>query len=681
MKTSYLWLKELAPIKDSAQQLANRMTMAGVEIESIERAGKDFILDVAVPPNRGDLLGHEGIAHEAAAILKFALPRKKIAAPKGTGKIRSKLTVTVKDRVRAPRYMARMIHGIKVGPSPAWLVDRLEKLGMRSINNIVDVTNYVMLELGQPMHAFDYDKLREHSLTIQTPPAPMRMTTLDGEEHSLTTEDVCIMDSGGPVAIGGIIGGLNSSVSDTSTVIVLESAYFQPSAIRRSSRRLGISTESSRRFERSVDPDTVDRALHRATQLIVQLAGGTPSADWIDFYPRKVIPARITFAAEMVSKTLGIDIKSPQIVKYLTSVGCQVRPKGAGKWQVVMPASRPDLTRAIDLIEEIVRLHGYDEIPATSPRLPATPATESPMRTLCKRVRELMTGAGLSETIHYGFEPANDMAWAKREQAIEITNPLGTEPTVLRGELAPGCVSAIAFNLRHRTMQGGLFELRRVFESTGSGINDPMHLCVALFGTRAGLHWTGGKEPLDFFDIKGVIEHLSHGLALPTLKYNHGAVPRYIHPRESAVLTLGNQTIGWVGALHPEIAQQLEITVHCYLAELNIEALLKTISSSLIKVAPIPRFPGVRRDVAILVDLARSAEELEAIIRKAGGKLLSNVTLFDYYQGKNIPADKKSLAYALQYQNFDETLTDEAVTKLHESVVKALTQQVGAVIR
>jgi phenylalanyl-tRNA synthetase beta chain len=411
------------------------------------------------------------------------------------------------------------------------------------------------------------------------------------------------------------------------------------------------------------------------------LAGGIPSADWIDFYPRKVIPARITFAEDMVEKVLGVEIKPQLIAKYLHSVGCQVRSKGAGKWQVVMPAARPDLTRAIDLVEEIARLHGYSEIPLTQPRRPAAPPSESATRVLAMRIRELMTGAGLCEAVHYGFETVSQMTWAGSQQAVAINNPLGGDATRLRRQLAPTCIQAVVHNLHHRTMQGGLFELRRAFEGTGTGIGESLHLCVVLFGTRGALHWTGGKEALDFYDIKGVLEHLTQGLGLPTLRYTTGMVPPYIHPRESATLALSHQAIGWIGALHPEIAQKLEMTVPCYIAEITVEpfvALLPTLST---RVAAIPRFPAVRRDVAILVDSTRTSEELEGIIRKAGGKLLSTVTLFDHYQGKNIPAGKKSLAYALQYQHPEETLTDEAVGKVHDAIVKALTQQVGAVIR
>lgn len=682
MKISTLWLKEFLTIKDTPQALAQRLTFAGVEVESIDKVGKDTVLELAVPPNRGDLQGHEGVARELAAILKIAFKPKKIPIAKGSGKIRSRLTVIVKDRNRAPRYIVRMISGIKVGPSPEWLVERLETLGMHSVNNVVDATNYVMMELGQPLHAFDYDHVREHALTVQTPPSPMKIQALDGNEYSVVNEDLCVMDAGGPAAIAGVMGGQNSSVTPDTTTIVLESAYFLPSSVRRTSRRLALSSESSRRFERAVDPDTVDRALHRATQLIVELAGGVPSADWIDFYPRKVIPARITFDSKMVNTLLGVEIKTQQIAKYLTNLGCQLRTKGNGKWQVVMPSSRPDLTRAIDLVEEVVRLYGYDDIPATLPRLPITPATEPPMRRCVRRVRDLLAGAGLFETIHYGFDLLSSVSWAGLKQPIAISNPLGNEPTVLRSELAPALVRSVAYNLRHRTMQGSMFEVRRVFNKSLDGrIHEPTHLAMTLFGTRGQLHWTGGKEPVDFFDMKGVLERLAVGLGLPTLRMVLGAVPAYVHPRESAQIFLGNQSIGWLGAVHPQIAQTLEITVPCYLAEINLDKILPQLAASRLTCVALPRFPGMRRDMAILVDAARTTEEIEGVIRKAGGKLLTTVTLFDCYQGNNIPSGKKSVAFALHYQSPEETLTEEGVGKVHEGVVKAITQQLGAAIR
>lgn len=682
MKVSTQWLKEFLPIKDTPQTLAQRLTFAGVEVEAVTKVGKDVVLELAVPPNRGDLLGHEGVARELAAILKLNFKSQKITPPKGQGKIRSRLTVTVKDKNRAPRYMVRMISGVKVGPSPAWLKDRLETFGLHSINNIVDVTNLVMIEMGQPLHAFDFDRLREHCLTIQSPPSPMRMRALDDIEYSLSTEDLCIMDAGGPVAIAGIMGGQKSGVTEETTTIALESAYFLPTSIRRTSRRLGLSSDSSKRFERAVDPDTVDRALHRATQLIVELAGGMPSADWIDFYPRKVIPARITFAAQMVTNVLSVEIKPQQIAKMLASLGCQLRPKGIGKWQVVMPASRPDLTRAIDLVEEVVRLYGYDNIPVTVPRLPATAATEPPMRQCMDRVREILAGAGMYETVHYGFDLLSSVSWAGLQHPLAISNPLGNEPTILRSELLPAMVKSVAYNLRHRTMQGALFEVRRVFISMGDNrIQEPTHVGIVLFGTRDKLSWTGGKESADFYDIKGMVERLATGLGLSALKWARGEMKAYAHPKESAQISCGAHVVGWAAALHPQTAQSLEITVPCVMAELNLDKILPLVEAARLQCKPLPRFPGIRRDVALLVDANRSAEEIESVIRKAGGKLLTAITLFDFYQGKNIPAGKKSLAFALQYQDLDQTLTDDAVGKVHDTVVKAVTQQVSATVR
>lgn len=682
MKLSYLWLKDFVAIKDSPHALATRLTMAGVEVESVTKSGRDTLLEIAVPPNRGDLLGHEGVAREIAAVLRIPFKPKKYLPPKGTGKIRSRLTVSVKDRARAPRYMVRMVSNIKVGPSPAWLVDRLELFGLRSINNVVDATNYVMLELGQPLHAFDFDHLREHCLTIQTPPSPMRMQALDNAPYSLSTEDLCIMDAGGPVAIAGVMGGVNSGVNASSTTIVLESAYFQPSSVRRTSRRLGLSTDSSRRFERSVDPDTVDRALHRATQLIVELAGGTPSADWIDFYQRKVIPARITFAAVMVNQVLGTDLKPQQISKYLTSLGCQLRPKGSNKWQVVMPASRPDLTRAIDLVEEVIRLHGYEEIPTTLPLITAVSDAEPPMRSLAQLSRKLLSGTGLYETVHYGFEQLSHVAWANPKNTVAISNPLGNESTILRNELMPGLLNAVVYNLRHRTLQGGLFEIRRVFAPMHDGaIQESTHLGLVQFGAREPLNWAGGKEPMDFYDLKGVVERWALGVGLPPLSYAPGVVPSYIHPKNSALISCEKHVLGWMGVVHPQVAQTLELTVPCVAAEFDLEKILALVAATKLRCKPLPRFPGVRRDIAVLIDTHRSAEEIESVMRRAAGRLLAGVTLFDFYQGKNIPAGKKSLAFALQYQDPNETLTDIAVGKVHDNVVKAVTQQLGAAIR
>lgn len=682
MKVSFLWLKEFLPIKESPQALADRLTMSGLEVESLTRAGKDTILELAMAPNRGDLWGHEGVAREIAAILKTPMKEKKYLPPKGTGKIRSRITLQVRDRERAPRYMVRLIVGVKVGPSPAWLIERLERLGLRSINNVVDVTNYVMQELGQPLHAFDSEKIREHALTIQTPASPMRLTTLDGVERTLTTEDLCIMDSGGPVAIAGITGGQKSGVTTTTASVLLESAYFLPTTIRRSSRRLALSTDSSRRFERSVDPDTVDRALHRATELIVELTGGTPTADWIDFYPRKIIPARVTLTTQMVNDTLGMEIKAITIVKYITSLGCRLRPRGAGKWQVIMPASRPDLTRPVDLIEEIIRLHGYDHIPLTVPSLPTVPPQQPAITTLVRRVRHLLASAGLYEAVHYGFVASNDIPWLTHTKAVAITNPLGTERTVLREELTPALIQTVAHNLCYRTMTGKLFEVRRVFEATTkTKIQETTHAAIALFGNRNDLNWTGNQDALDFYDIKGLVERLLQGSGLPLAQFKTGTVPSYVHPKESAQVMWQGHAVGWLGAIHPEIAQKLEITVPCYLAEINLDAMLPIVQQAKQQVTSLPKYPGARRDIALLVDDTVTHDALAGCIHKAGGKLMHSVTLFDHYRGKNIPIGKKSVAYALVYQDPEQTLTDDAVNHAHNHVIKTLTQQFGATLR
>ncbi len=651
---------------------------------------KDVRLELGLTPNRADCLSVVGVAREVAAMVEASVTVPVSLLQERGNAIAADTSVTIEAPGMCPRYSARLIKGVKIGPSPDWLVRRLETVGMRSINNVVDVTNYVLLELGHPLHAFDFNLLRGRKIVVKEAQPGTLFTTLDSQERQLQAGDLVICDAEGPVALAGIMGGENSEIRPETVDILLESAYFDPMTIRRTSKRLGIHSESSHRFERGADIAMVPVALDRAAGLILEVAGGTLAKGVIDCYPKQLPGRTLTISARRTAEILGLKLDAFDIKRLLGGLGlkCQLLvDRTDGALQVDIPAYRHDLEREIDLIEEVARLNGYDNIPVT---MPVSQMLEQPKgeREYVTRLRNFMVAAGFSEVINYSFispgayrrirlDPADT-----RHSSVAILNPLTEEQSVMRTTLVPSLLETLSRNLGYRSRDLALFELRPVFLPR-SGEDLPLEnlrLTAVLCGRRSPEGWAQIGDQVDFFDIKGVAESLCETLYLKDLNWDNSGNEPYLHPGKSCILKAGEVTLGTLGELHPAVQLEYDLDTAVYLLDLDV-AKLVSVGALHGRFKPLSRFPDVSRDSALLLDEGVTAQTVLDLIRTVKSKDLEDVVLFDLYRGKGVPEGKKSVAVRLRYRSMDKTLTDEEVSRAHAKVVQALINQLGAEIR
>lgn len=686
MRVPVPWLHDFTDCqKRSDQELAVILTMAGLEVDSTESTAGMSVFELGVTPNRPDCLSMYGVAREIAAVCKgkLSLPRYKV--PEGSDVITSHVRIAIQDAQGCPRYAARRIDGVRVGESPQDVQQRLEAAGIRPINNIVDATNYVMLELGQPLHAFDADHIRGQSLTIQSASEGQSFTTLDGVARSLCADDLMICDGEGPVAIAGVMGGENSEVRAETTCVILESAYFSPTRVRKTSKRLGLSTESSRRFERGVDPNRVLTALHRVTELVCAWAGGEPSVDWYDLYDTPIEPIVVPFELSQLERLLGVAIPAEEARGILKRLEFEVQGDG-DVWNIVVPTDRPDITRPADIVEEIARIYGYDRIPEVMPEAQLV-SPSLPERDQCTAMlRAKLQGAGFSEGLHLAFEPAADGAIYSWPEAVPLmlANPLGQEETWLKTTLVGGLVKSTSQNIRNGNTDIRLFELRPSYRSEDGECQESMRLGMVLSGLRNPVSWTQAQDMIDFFDARGVLEQVCDWVGVSGLQWKRENLPGYIHPGYGAWLHDGDGgVIGYVGLLHPRAAKYSDVEQEVFVIELFFDRLLghRARHYGANQHRGIARYPGVKRDIAFVVASSVSAQQVTQAIRELQEPLITDVTLFDVYEGEHVAAGCKSLAYAIAYQDASRTLTDEDVQAVHDRVVAHLKQQVGAEIR
>lgn len=651
---------------------------------------KDVRLELGLTPNRADCLSVVGVAREVAAMVGKNIHVPNTPMVEQGRAIGNETSVTIEQPSMCPRYAARLIKGVKIGPSPEWLIRRLEAVGMRSISNVVDVTNYVLLELGHPLHAFDFNRLRGGKIVVKEAQAGTSFTTLDSQVRLLQAGDLVICDGAGPVALAGIMGGENSEIGPQTVDILLESAYFDPMTIRRTSKRLGIHSESSHRFERGTDVDMVPVALDRAASLILEVAGGTLALGAIDNYPHKIPARKITITARRTAEILGLNLDALEIKQLLSGLGlkCQLEVDRAdGALTVDIPAYRHDLEREIDLIEEVARLNGYDKIPTTMPASRML-AQQGGSQQYVARLRNLMVASGFAEIINYSFiSPTayNRIGLAEndpRHTSVAIVNPLTEEQSVMRTTLVPSLLDTLARNLSYRSRDLALFELRPVFlPKAGQELpEESLRITAVLCGRRAPEGWNQGAELVDFFDIKGVAQTLCQNFHLGDLSWDNSASELFLHPGKSCTLSSGKQILGTLGEIHPQVLEKYDIDLPVYLLDLSVPQL---ISGGALHggFKPLSRFPDVYRDSAFLLDDAVTAQAVLDLVGTAKIKDLEDVVLFDLYRGKGIPEGKKSLGVRLRYRSMEKTLTDEEVTKAHGKVVQALINQLGAEIR
>jgi len=645
----------------------------------------DYILELDLTPNRGDCLSMIGVAREVAALFGEALRPPEPAFPELGESIEGQARVDIEDTDLCRRYAARLIRNVHPGRSPLWMQNRLRAAGIRPISNIVDVTNYVLLEMGQPLHAFDYNTLKNGHIIVRRAVEGEKMISLDGAERELTAEMLVIADPGGPVAVAGVMGGLATEVTEKTTAVLLESAFFHPVNIRRTARALGMRSESSLRFEKGIDIGGCVRAVDRAAQLIREMGAGDVVAGTIDNYPAPAEARTIVLRPERACHILGDHIPSGEAVAILKSLQFKVREDGE-KLLVTVPTHRVDVGLEIDLIEELARMHGYDRLPVTLPHGPTTHGVKTPEQSFTARVRDAMVGAGLCEVVTYSFTSPRvlDLLGLPEDSplrdVVRLQNPLSEEHSVMRTVMLPGLLEILVRNSNRRVQDASIFEIGRVFYPRGAGRQPEERpvLAAAAMGKTAGV-WNSPPVPVDFYTLKGVLESLFEQVRAGDVSFSAGEVPCY-HPGRTAVLEAGGRHLGVVGELHPDVQERLELPVRVVAFEIDLAELFAASGRS-VQYKPLPRFPGVDRDIAVLVKMNLPAEEIRKSIQGAGGSLLRSVALFDVYTGEQVPGDRKSMAFALRFQAGDRTLTDAEVNERMEAIAGNLSKAFGAEIR
>jgi phenylalanyl-tRNA synthetase beta chain len=658
----------------------------------------DFMGDVALEldttPNLARCLSMIGVAREVAALTGQTLRRPELGMKATGDPIGGHVVVNIEDATLCGRYAAALLKGVKIGPSPGWMQRRLTYAGMRPINNIVDITNYVMLEWGQPLHAFDYDVLRQRAggkaptIIVRPARAGEVLTTLDGMRRELKPENLVIADTAGPIALAGVMGGLETEVSANTTNILLESANFSLISVRQTARALNLPSEASMRFSRGIHPETVRPAAERAAELMRQHAGATICRGLVDNYPAPLPAQVITLRLPEIRRLLGMDFPPLEVLRILQALEYQVEQAGPEALRVTVPPHRLDIqVGSADLIEDLIRILGYNHLPATllADQLPEQHGNRG--LELEEHVRDLLVNAGLQEAITYALTVPEREAplGLPATEYVTLKNPISSERVVLRHSVLAGVLEVTASNLRH-TNDVRLFEIAPVYlPRAGEPLpQEPRRLALVLTGRRAPESWTEGAAApaimLDFFDIKGVMEALVSSLHLGEVSYRKASAA-HLHPGRAAELVVRGQAAGSFGQLHPQVAEAFGLGNRIVLAgELDLEAILAGVPERY-KYVPVPRFPAALRDIAVIVDEPLTAERVEQEMRAAGGELLSGVRLFDLYRGESIPAGTKSLAYALTYQADDRTLTDKEVDKAHKKIEDRLKHVLKARIR
>ena len=649
----------------------------------------DWVLSFELTPNRADCLSVLGIAFEVGAVVGSPVSIPEISLEERGAPIRDRFQVEIRDPDLCPRYVARMVEGVEIKPSPLWMRRRLQLVGLRPINNVVDVTNYVMWELGQPLHAFDLDLLEGGRIVVQRARPGESFVSLDGQTRELGPQMLMIWDGKRPVAVAGVMGGENSEVRAQTRNVLIESAYFDPMSIRRTAKSLGMNTEASRRFERGVDPDGCPRAALRASQLMAELAGGVVASGFLDVYPNPQAWGAIGLRVSRVNGLLGTGLSPQEVRRCLELLSLKVEEGSGDLLMVTPPTRRVDLTREIDLVEEVARVWGFHRIPSTLPSRSAPAAGESAQRDLESRVREILVGFGFHEVITFSF--VDPVAFDRlgldgsdpMRRALKLKNPLRQDQGIMRTTLVPGILDAVHGNLHRRNTDLRLFEVGRVFlPREGEPLpEEPRRLAGAMAGQRSPLHWACQTSGVDFFDLKGAVEGLLEALRIPDIRYTGAHCPAFLCPGRAARVFSGHRELGWLGELDPEVESRWDLEASVLLFEMDLEA-LGELSETVARFRPLPRFPEVVRDLSILVGEEVDSGELLQRMKEMGLRWLERVILYDLFQDPGrLPAGMKSLTFRIWYRSQEGSLTDEAVNEEQERLLEGLKEAFGARLR
>jgi phenylalanyl-tRNA synthetase beta chain len=690
MRVPYEWLKEFVDITATPEEVAERLTMIGLEVEGAEAVKDDTVFEVNVTPNRPDCLSIIGIARELSAA--FKTPLKISAHEIKDEQPVSDFSVEILSPELCNRYAGRLIKDVKISDSPEWIKTRLEKCGIRAINNVVDITNYVLLEFGHPLHAFDADKIEGKKIKIGAASTKNKIVTLDGIERELHEDALLIWDSIKPIAIAGVMGGIATEVSDKAKHIFLESAYFEPFSIRRTSKKLNLASESSYRFERGTDIEFLEKALNRAALLISEIAGGTIHKI-IDVYPVKYVPEPVEVGYKRINNILGTNLSNVDMLEILKRLGIPAEEKG-DFFVVYPPAHRRDTKTDSDVAEEIARIYGYSMIPTTIPKSPLSSGRLNKKTININRLREAMRKTGFFEVINYSFMGMSSLDMLaipdsdRRRKVIAINNPLSQEECLLKTTLIPSLIGNLKYNLDRGIKDIRFFEISKVFSATAD-LREDMEKTLPLEELRLGGIFYREKTPSlwkedvqGFFLTKGALESMFEDLKISGYSFSTSSEP-FLHTGQACDIYVKNSYVGYLGVLGPEIVEKLDLKKQkpeIVLFEINLDLFL-TLIPVLIKYSQIPKYPCIERDIAVIVDENISAAEIKDVIRTFPSELIEDISVFDFYKGSSIPEGKKSLAFNVIYRSMDKTLRDDEVEELHASLVDYLLNKTGGEMR
>lgn len=684
MKFSYNWIKDLISGRlPEPKKLAELLALHSFEVNEVQRMGSDFIIDIDVLPNRGpDCFSHIGIAREIAVIANAKLKSQevKLAEDKEL-KAKDFVKVEVKNKMACPRYTARVLQGVKVGPSPRFIQERLKVCGLRPINNIVDITNYVMLETGQPLHAFDGEKLKDRKIIVRFAKRREKIVTLDEEKYDLDKDILVIADAKLPIAIAGIKGGKNPEIDRKTKIVVIESANFNPRVIRKGSKNIDLKTDASWRFEHGIDPNLTEKAINKAAVLMQEITGGKITQGLVDFYPKKVLPKKVNLDLSYIEKLLGIKVSKNEIIKIFKDLGFKVSRLPNLKLQAEIPTRRLDISLPEDLIEEIGRIYGYKKIPETFPLISLSPPKRNDQIFWEDFSKRILKELSFTEVYNYSFvgEELREIFSYKMGELIEIENPVSIKQKYLRPSLIPNLLTNLEINLKNFN-DIRIFELGKVYKKKGKGASEKRILAGAIFKKE------GGSQAEIFFELKGIIDSLLNQLGISNIWYDfYKPTPEesktsFWQLKKSAEIKIDRAEIGFLGTISPEVLEELKINENSVFFEIDFDKLTQLCSEEH-EFRPLSRYPSAVRDLAVLVPRGVLVEDVLNRINTVGGKVVRDVDLFDIYEGKELPEGKKNLAFHIIYQAEDRTLRSSEIDEIHQKIIMALEKRLRWQVR
>lgn len=679
------WLARYVELPEETSHLAELLTRCGMVVEDIRSHSDGALLDLDIPSNRVDAMNHYGLAREIATARRSDLQAPEILVNESDPATDQLTAIAIDDLNGCPRYTARLIRGVKVEPSPQWLANLIESIGLRPLNNVADITNFVLWELGHPLHAFDFDRLVDHQIVVRRARKSESLVVLDHIKHTLTSSDLVIADGQRPVALAGVIGGAETSITNDTVNVLIEGAWFDPATVRATAHRLNLHTDASHRFERSPAHDGMLLAIDRAASLIQEIGGGALSRGTIDVVGTLPEPVSTTLRQTRLKGLLGIEVPSSEVEEILTRLGFSLAAKTGG-YDVGVPSFRPDVTREEDLIEEVGRHNGYDRLPATLPVVRSIQDSGTPEVLGEQRLKQCLVAAGCREIMSSSLSSLLEQSGfvGQVEDLVSINNPISEELSVLRAHLVPGLLGAVAHNLNHGQTSLRLFEVGHCFAGplTDDGVTEYWSMAIALTGSQRRDHWKDVSTPVDFYDLKGIVEHVTKQMAWPKWQWGAGKSPG-IDQSATALIRNGaggNIPAGWAGRISADTAQTFDIDAEVWVVELNIDKPIG-LPHPTTPYRPVSRFPGGSRDVALVLPEGSDYGVVETTVRVAAAEAmlpLAGITLIEIYKGDEIPPGHRGMTLRFTFRAADRTLTAAEIEAGQKKLVDTLSKKLGA---